>query len=49
MITKETDFKKHIKSGEFNNLYFIAGEEKFLVKHYTDRLIKEIMGEEPPV
>lgn len=48
MITKETDFKKHIKTKEYKSLYYIFGEEKFLVKHYTNMLIKEIMGEQPP-
>lgn len=41
---KESDFKKHISSKQFSNLYFIDGEEKMLVGIYTDALIKKLMG-----
>lgn len=47
-ILKEADFKKHISSKQFSNLYFIDGEEKMLVGMYTDLLIKKLMGENPP-
>lgn len=48
MIMKETDFKKHIASKQFSNLYFIDGDEKMLVSMYTDSLIKKLMGDNPP-
>lgn len=48
MILKESEFKKHIKSKEFSNVYVIYGEEKFLVKVYSNQLIKSMMGENPP-
>lgn len=47
-ILKEPDFKKHISSNQFSNLYFIDGEEKMLVGMYTDALIKKLMGDTPP-
>lgn len=47
-IMKEPDFKKHIASKQFSNLYFIDGEEKMLVGMYTDTLIKKLMGSELP-
>lgn len=47
-LLKENDFKKHIKAGNFSNLYVICGEEKLLVKHYTKLLVKGIMGDNPP-
>lgn len=48
MILKETDFKKHISQKNFSNLYFIDGEEKRLVKAYTDLLVKKLMGDTLP-
>ncbi len=47
-VLKETDFKKHISSKQFSNLYYIDGEEKMLVSMYTDALVKKLMGDEPP-
>ncbi len=47
-IMKEPDFKKHISSKQFSNLYFIDGDEKMLVGMYTDALIKKLMGDTPP-
>ncbi len=47
-IMKEPDFKKHISSKQFSNLYFIDGEEKMLVGMYTDALIKKLMGSDLP-
>lgn len=47
-ILKESDFKKHISSKQFSNLYFIDGEEKKLVGMYTDALVKKLMGDYPP-
>ena len=48
MIMKENDFKKHIASKQFSNIYLIDGDEKMLVSMYTDALIKKLMGENPP-
>lgn len=47
-IMKESDFKKHMSSKQFSNLYFIDGDEKMLVSMYTDALIKKLMGDNPP-
>ena len=46
-ILKESEFKKHISSKQYSNLYFIDGEEKMLVTTYTDILIKKLMGDNP--
>lgn len=48
MINKETDFKRHIKSKEYKSIYLISGDEKFLIKHYTNMLVKAVMGDVPP-
>ena len=47
-ILKESEFKKHISSKQYSNLYFIDGEEKMLVGTYTDILVKKLMGDNPP-
>lgn len=47
-IMKESDFKKHISSKQYSNLYFIDGEEKMLVGLYADALIKKLMGKDLP-
>lgn len=38
----ESDFRKEISSGKFRNIYVIYGDEKYLVKKYTDDLIKKV-------
>lgn len=43
----EREFKAHLKKKEFSGLYVITGEEKFLVRHYTNELVKRAMGEKP--
>ncbi|HHZ05305.1 MAG TPA: DNA polymerase III subunit delta [Clostridiales bacterium] len=43
----EADLKEHIKVGNFSNLYLIYGEEKMLVRVYTNRLRDKIIGREP--
>ncbi len=40
----ESDFRKEITGGEFKSLYLIYGEEKYLVKKYTDELVKKVVG-----
>lgn len=47
-ILKENELKKHISAKDFQNIYVLYGQEKFLVKHYTESLIKKLMGETPP-
>lgn len=43
----EQDFKKEISSGNLKNLYFIYGDEKYLVKKYTDKLCSKAAGKKP--
>ena len=47
-MMKESDFKKHMSSKQFSNLYFIDGDEKMLVSLHTEALIKKLMGDNPP-
>ncbi len=46
-VLKESDFKKHLSSKQYSNLYFIDGEEKMLVSMYTDALMKKLIGDTP--
>ena len=39
----EAELKTQIKNGEFSNLYFLYGEEKYLIKHYAGLLLKKIV------
>lgn len=41
----EIELKKQIRSGEFDNLYFIYGNESYLKKHYLETLIKKVTDE----
>lgn len=43
----EQEFKKEVSALNFKNLYFIYGNEKYLVKKYTLALINKIVGKEP--
>ena len=43
----EQDFKKELSSGDLKNLYLIYGEEKYLVKKYTEQLYTKAAGKEP--
>lgn len=43
----EQDFKKEMTAGELKNLYLIYGEEKYLVKKYTEALVKKAVGKNP--
>lgn len=40
----EFDLKNQIKSEKFENLYFLFGEEKYLINYYTNKLISKILG-----
>ena len=42
-VIKEDELKMQIKASQFANLYLIYGEEKYLVKHYTNLLEKKIV------
>ena len=41
-LTSEQDFKKEIANTAFKRIYLIYGEEKYLVKHYTDILVNKV-------
>lgn len=43
-VINEQDFKKEISAGNFSRLYLIYGEEKYLVKKYTEYLCSKLMG-----
>lgn len=43
-VVNEQDFKKDALSEKFSRLYFICGEEKYLVKKYTEYLYSKIKG-----
>ncbi|MBR3988098.1 MAG: DNA polymerase III subunit delta [Clostridia bacterium] len=43
----EKALKGHIASKKYNNIYVLFGNEKYLVKHYTNLLIKKVAGETP--
>ena len=47
-VFKEQELRKHINEGNFNNLYLIYGDEKYLVKLYADMLKERLLGKEPP-
>jgi DNA polymerase-3 subunit delta len=40
----ESDFKKQIEKSSFSNLYFLHGEEKYLVGYYAQKLIARAKG-----
>lgn len=44
-VITENELKQQIKASEFSNLYFIYGEEKYLVKHYTNLLEKKVVDQ----
>ena len=41
----EADLKKQIRSNEFDNLYFIYGNENYLKKHYLEALVKKLVDD----
>lgn len=43
----EKALAKHIASKKINNIYMVFGDEKFLVRHYTNQLITKVAGENP--
>ncbi len=40
----ESDFKKQLEKSSFSNLYFLYGEEKYLVGYYAQKLISKTKG-----
>lgn len=48
MLMNEKDFKFHIRKKEFSSFYVIYGDEKFLVRHYTQVFIEKVMGKDLP-
>jgi DNA polymerase III subunit delta len=40
----ESELKKQIERSDFSNLYFLHGEEKYLVGHYAQKLIAKAKG-----
>ena len=41
-LMSEQDFKKEIAKADFTRIYLIYGEEKYLVKHYTNSLVNKV-------
>ncbi len=41
---KETELKKQIKEKAFAPLYFLYGEEKYLISHYAGALVDKVLG-----
>ena len=41
---KETELKKQIKEKAFAPLYFLYGEEKYLISHYAAALVDKALG-----
>lgn len=40
----ETELKKELREGTLSRLYFLYGEEKYLVRHYAELLQKKALG-----
>ena len=43
----EQELRKELASGSLRNLYFIYGEEKYLVKKYTELIVSKSVGKTP--
>lgn len=43
----EQEFKKEVTSGDLKTLYLIYGDEKYLVKKYTESLVRNVVGKNP--
>lgn len=41
-VLTEDDFKKNLASNKLYNIYLLYGEEKMLVSHFTNQLIKKV-------
>ena len=47
MVVEEAGLKADISAGRIKNVYFLYGKEPFLVKTYTDKIIKKTVGDDP--
>lgn len=47
MIVTEERLSADVRAGRISNVYFLYGDEPFLVKTYTDRIIKKAVGDDP--
>ncbi len=43
----EQDFRREVSTGQLKNLYLIYGDEKYLVKKYTEQLVNKAAGKDP--
>ena len=43
----EQEFKKSLSAGSFSRVYLIYGEEKYLVRYYTQKLCEKVAGKTP--
>ena len=41
---KESELKKQIKEKAFVPLYFLYGEEKYLISHYTEAIVNKAVS-----
>ena len=46
MLLHENEFKKHISSGDYDNIYFIYGNEKMIIKNMTNSLVNKLTDNE---
>ena len=47
MVLEEERLSADIRAGRISNVYFLYGKEPFLVKTYTDRIVKKVAGDDP--
>lgn len=45
MLLSETELKKQVREGTFTRVYFLYGEEKYLVSHYASQIAAKAAGE----
>ena len=45
---KEADLKKQMKEENIERFYFLYGEEKFLLTHYTQKLVEKVVPKAEP-
>lgn len=43
-LLNENELKKHLSTKEYKSLYFLYGEEKMLVKSFTNLLVNKLLG-----
>jgi len=47
VVLEEERLSADIRAGRISSVYFLYGKEPFLVKTYTDRIIKKAVGDDP--